>query len=106
MVGEGAARAWTRAVQPVAAFSFIACPGAMMRATVSFTPSTVSSPELHGMVLSLVQLGFITNVLIAALEGHDQPEAMTYQSGSPAASRNFSAPSVRQGNRPIAGNEQ
>src|SRR4051812_21255789 len=75
----------------------------MMRATVSLTPSTVSSPELHAKVLSLVQFGLITSVPLAP---YAHPAASTYQSGSPAASRNLSVATVRQGNRPIAGKVQ
>src|SRR5437763_573599 len=72
----------------------IACPGAMISATVSFTPSTVSRPELHVSVASLVQLGLMTSVLLVP---YAQPEASTYQSGSPAASRNLSVARVCHG---------
>src|SRR5437867_3070374 len=76
----------------------------MMRATVSLTPSTVRSPVLHSMVASLVQLELMM-VFPDAL-GFDQPDATTYQSGSPDASTNRSVPSVRQGKRPTAGSVQ
>src|SRR5205814_8318835 len=76
----------------------------MMRATVSLTPSTVRSPVLHSMVASLVQLELM--MVFPDGPGFDQPEATTYQSGSPEASTNFSLPIVRQGKRPTAGRVQ
>src|SRR4051812_48240414 len=75
----------------------------MINATVSFTPSTVSRPELQASVASLVQLGLMTSV---PLVPYAQPEASTYQSGSPAASRNLSVARVCHGERPIAGKGQ
>src|SRR5712692_2879032 len=101
MLGEGVARDWLRAVQPAPAWTFIAGPGAMIRATVSFTPSTVSWPVLQARLGSLVQLELMTR-----FEPRAHPDATTYQSGSPLASSGFSIPTVRHGNRPMAGNVQ
>ena len=90
MVGAGALRAWLRAVQPALAATFIAAPGAMIRATAALAcPSTFSWPmvfELMGRVVVLVT--------------SCQPGDTTYQSGSADESTSLSSPSVRQGNRP------
>src|SRR3954468_7411690 len=75
----------------------------MINATVSFTPSTVSRPELHVSVASLVQLGLMTSVPAVP---YAHPEASTYQSGSPAAPRNFSVGRGCQGERPVPRNVQ
>src|ERR687892_693699 len=96
MPDAGAMRVCCRTLQLPEACTLRAAPGAMISAAAAFaTPSTESCPAV---------LEFNTNV--AVLEARFQPGETTYHSGSPAASRSFSSPSVRQGNRPTAGNAQ
>ena len=90
MVGAGALRAWLRAVQPALAATFIAAPGAMIRATAALAcPSTFSWPMVFELMVRVV-------VLVTSC----QPGDTTYQSGSADESTSLSSPSVRQGNRP------
>ena len=58
MAGPGVARAWARAVQPVAACTFIAAPGAMITATTVglAVPLIVIDPTLSGLIVSSVVL--------------------------------------------------
>src|SRR5205809_7521412 len=88
MVGAGALRTWLRAVQPALAATFIAAPGAMIRATAA-CPSTFSWPMVFELMVRVV-------VLVTSC----QPGDTTYQSGSADESTSLSSPSVRQGNRP------
>src|SRR5688500_8799127 len=78
----------------------------MSRATAAFaSASTVSWPPQQAMPESgSVQLELIT-VFVAAF-GFAQPDAATYQSGSPEASNTFGRPNVRHGSLPTAGTVQ
>src|SRR5437773_6600953 len=92
MAGDGVILACARAVQPAAACTFIDGPGAMMSATTSLgagSPSTTSCPWVFELIERSVEA--FCNV---------QPGETTYHSGSLAASRSLSSPSVRQGSRP------
>src|SRR5713226_8155386 len=94
MVGDGALRAWLRAVQPALADTFIAAPGAMISATAAFAwPSTLSWPIVFELMTRF-----------PAVIAH--PGETTYHSGSLWASTSLSRPSVRHGNRPTAGSVQ
>src|SRR5258708_3877129 len=94
MVGEGLARVWLRAVQPALASTFIAAPGAMIRATAALAwPSTLSWPIVFELMTRF-----------PAVIAH--PGETTYHSGSLLASTSLSNPSVRHGNRPTAGSVQ
>src|SRR2546422_1985571 len=85
MVGAGALRAWLRAVQPALAATFIAAPGAMIRATAALAcPSTFSWPMVFELMVRVV-------VLVTSC----QPGDTTYQSGSADESTSLSSPSVR-----------
>src|SRR5437879_5796937 len=83
MVGAGALRAWLRAVQPALAATFIAAPGAMIRATAALAcPSTLSWPMVFELMVRVV-------VLVTSC----QPGDTTYQSGSADESTSLSSPS-------------
>ena len=77
----------------------------MISATAEFaTPSSVNWPlqQVSPDVGSL-QFELMIVLSVDSGPGFDQPAATTYQSGSPAASTNFSDPIVRQGKRPTTG---
>src|SRR5712691_8848039 len=94
MAGDGALRAWLRAVQPALASTFIAAPGAMISATAAFAwPSTFSWPIVFELMTRF-----------PALIAH--PRETTYHSGSLLASTSLSSPSVFHGSRPTAGGVQ
>src|SRR5882672_2785977 len=94
MVGAGALRAWLRAVQPALAATFIAAPGAMIRATAAFAwPSTFNVPIVFELMTRF-----------PAVIAH--PGETTYHSGSLLASTSLSSPSVFHGSRPTAGSVQ
>src|SRR2546422_6830741 len=109
MAGDGALRAWLRAVQPALADTFIAAPGAMISATAAFAePSTVNCPVEQAWVppaLPQSELMYVVNggevLLLSA-----QPADTTYHNGSFAESRSLSMPRVRHGSLPTAGSVQ
>src|SRR6266513_302753 len=108
MVGDGALRAWLRAVQPALAATFIAAPGAMISATAFAETSTVNCPVVQAWVppaLPQSELMYMVNggevLLLSA-----QPADTTYHSGSFAESRSLSMPRVRHGSLPTAGSVQ
>src|SRR6185436_20360896 len=73
-------------------------PGAMISATTSAVPSSVSWPVLLELIY-VVSGGTVE--LLSAHAGET-----TYQSGSPEASRHLSSPKVRHGSLPTAGSVQ
>src|SRR5438445_2600512 len=105
MAGDGALRAWLRAVQPALADTFIAALGEMISATAAFAePSTVNCPVEQAWVppaLPQSELMYVVNggevLLLSA-----QPADTTYHSGSFAESRSLSMPRVRHGSLPTA----
>src|SRR5260221_13414608 len=91
-------RVCVHAVQPVAAVTLIAGPGAMMSATmvslsVPAIPSSVSWPLESELMDVLVPV-------------YPQPGDTTYHRGSPDTSVSLSRPSVRHGRRPTFGKLQ